>query len=70
MGKSYASYLVEINRVTQWLFVLNSTSNISLSLYCLITLAKYATTSGQLVSILVLIAIFRSRYVEDSFPVL
>jgi hypothetical protein len=64
------SYLVEIDRVTQWLLVLNDTTNISLSLYCLIALVKYATTSCRLVWRLVLITICGSRYTEDSFPVL
>jgi hypothetical protein len=48
---------------------LNGTSNISLSLYCFIALAKYATTSSRVVSILVLFAIYGSRYEGVSFPV-
>jgi hypothetical protein len=38
-------YVVEIDRVTEWLPVLNGMINISLSLKCFIALTKYATTS-------------------------
>jgi hypothetical protein len=64
------SYLVEIGRVTQWLPVLNGATNISLSLYCLIVLDKYATIFCRLVWKLILIAICGSRYAGDSFSVL
>jgi hypothetical protein len=38
-------YVVEIDRVTEWLPVLNGMINISLYLKCFIALTKYATTS-------------------------
>jgi hypothetical protein len=66
------SYFVEIARVTQWLPMLNGTTRISLSLQCLIALTKYPTTSFQLLAArrIVLINIYESRYVGDSFPIL
>jgi hypothetical protein len=66
------SYLVEIARVTQWLPVLNGTTNNSLSLQFLIALTKYATTSCHRLLFwrLVLIDICGSRYVGDYFLVL